>query len=428
MKKILVFLIIIILCGCNNKADNNKNINTIIEEKSNILIGINYPITNIKNLDTQIESDIQQIYNNFKKEYEEFNNLNEKSELNIDYKLDIVNDRFINIQIYNFIDSSTLDNSINYIKTYLYDYKKNSFLSIKDIISKDNLSDLDKKVKIELWKNYGECLLLNKLNSKTSLNYSSYNLFTIDNDYLNIYFNPDEIASNNCGIISIKLPLNKLKLKIELEKQEEIVINQNINIPNKVIDPNKKVIALTFDDGPSKYTNEIIEILKENDANATFFVLGNKVEIYAETIKKSLSYGNEIGNHSYNHKWLAKLSQKEVTEQINKTQEIIKTYTGYTPKLIRPTYGNVNNNIRNASDLDIVLWTVDTMDWKYKNVNTIIKRATSKVKDGDIILMHDIHKRTMLALKKIIPILKEQGYEFVTVSELKEIQLLRNNS
>ena len=78
--------------------------------------------------------------------------------------------------------------------------------------------------------------------------------------------------------------------------------------------------------------------------------------------------------------------------------------------------------------MDIILWTVDTMDWKYKSVNTIVKRATNKVKDGDIILMHDIHKRTMLALKKIIPILKEQGYEFVTVSELKEIQLLRNNS
>lgn len=428
MKKLSIFLTIILLCGCTSKDDNNKNINTIIEEKSNILVGINYPITNIKNLDTQIESDIQQIYNDFKNEYEEFNNLNEKSELNIDYKLDIINDRFINIKIYTFIDSSTFAHPVNNIKTYLYDTEKKSFLNIKDIIPKDTLSDLDKIVKVELLKNYSECLLLDELNNKISLDYSSYNLFNIDNDYLYIYFNPTEITSNNCGIVTVKIPLDKIKIKLELEKQEEIVINQNVSIPNKVIDPSKKVIALTFDDGPSKYTDEIIEILKENDANATFFVLGNKVEIYAETIKKSLSYGNEIGNHSYNHKWLAKLSQDEVTEQITKTQEIIKTYTGYTPKLIRPTYGNVNNNIRNASDLDIVLWTVDTMDWKYKSVNTIVKRATSKVKDGDIILMHDIHKRTMLALKKIIPILKEQGYEFVTVSELKEIQLLRNNT
>ena len=267
MKKLLIFLIIILLCGCNNKHDNNKNINTIIEEKSNILVGINYPITNIKNLDTQIESDIQQIYNDFKKEYEEFNNLNEKSELNIDYKLNTVNDRFINIQIYTFIDSSTLAHPINNIKTYLYDCEKNIFLNIKDIVSNDTLSYLDKKVKIELLKNYSECVLLDELNNKISLNYSSYNLFSIDNDYLYIYFNPTEVTSNNCGIVNIKIPLNKLDIKIELEKQEEIVINQTVSIPNKVINPNKKVIALTFDDGPSKYTDEIIETLKENDAN-----------------------------------------------------------------------------------------------------------------------------------------------------------------
>ncbi len=193
-----------------------------------------------------------------------------------------------------------------------------------------------------------------------------------------------------------------------------------------VIDPKEKVIAITFDDGPSTYTNDIIEYLNKENARATFFILGNKVSIYKDTINKALKYGNEIGNHSYNHKWLTKLSIEEMLLQIEKkTQAIIEENTGYTPVSFRPTYGSINNTMRKNVNLNIVLWTVDTMDWKYKSVDKIVSRATSKVKDGDIILMHDTHERTYNALLKIVPELKHQGFTFVTISELKEIELLR---
>ena len=134
--------------------------------------------------------------------------------------------------------------------------------------------------------------------------------------------------------------------------------------------------------------------------------------------------GNVIGNHSYNHKWLIKLSEKELTEQIDNTNKEIQKYTGYMPTLLRPTYGSVNKLIKNLN-MDIVLWTVDTMDWKYKSVNKIVSKATSNLKDGDIILMHDIYKRSANALDKIITEIKKQGFEIVTVLELKEIQKLR---
>lgn len=192
----------------------------------------------------------------------------------------------------------------------------------------------------------------------------------------------------------------------------------------KTIDPNKPVVALTFDDGPSKYTKKIIEFLKENDACATFFILGNKVPIYEETLTNMLKNGNEIGNHSYSHKWLTRLNKTELNNQIKQVQKIMKERFNYTPKYLRPTYGGVNERLRNSTDLEIVLWNVDTMDWKIKNSKKIALRAISKVKSGDIILMHDTYERTFKAVTKIVPELQKQGYQFVTISELKEYQLL----
>ena len=136
--------------------------------------------------------------------------------------------------------------------------------------------------------------------------------------------------------------------------------------------------------------------------------------------------GNEIGNHSYNHRWLTKLSAKEQIEQISKTQYIIKKYTGYTPIYLRPTYGSVNQKLRNNTDLEIILWNVDTRDWKYKNVNTIVNNALKDVKDGSIILMHDTYKRTSEAVEILVPKLIEKGYQIVTISELKEAKKIKN--
>ena len=158
---------------------------------------------------------------------------------------------------------------------------------------------------------------------------------------------------------------------------------------------------------------------------ATFFVLGNKVEDYQEVLKKSVSYHNELGNHSYNHKWLSRLPINSLKEQIEKTQQILQETLSYQPKYLRPTYGSVNDRIRKNTDLKIILWTVDTKDWKIKNVDRIIEKATTNIEDGDIILMHDIFERSSQALEKIIPILKEQGFQFVTISELEEVKKIR---
>lgn len=188
---------------------------------------------------------------------------------------------------------------------------------------------------------------------------------------------------------------------------------------NRIIDVNKKVVAITFDDGPSVYTNKLLDVLDFYDVNATFFVVGNKVKRYEDVLKRMVKRNDEIGNHSYSHKWLTRLKLGEMEKQINMTQDVIFDVTGYRPKLLRPTYGAVNRVLRKNTDLSIVLWNVDSMDWKTKNSTKIAYNVLNKVQNGDIILFHDTYERTLNALKIIIPKLLIDGYQFVTVSELK---------
>ena len=387
MKRILMTIFLFLCIGCTNK----ELITTIIEENDNNLICINYPNTDYKKLNDIIKLDIDNIYNDFKNKY------NNKDELNIYYKINEF-DGYINILLDININSS------NYIKTYFFDINNNNFLNINDIVDNNSIYQIKNN------------LIKENINIHYLDNYINKLPFFIDND-LNIYIN-----SNNK---TIRKNYSNIDYKIDLNIKNNYAKVNSYKINNKVLDINKKYVALTFDDGPSIYTKEIIDTLKKHEVNATFFILGNKVKPYQELLNESLNNGNILGNHSYNHKWLIKLNEDELNNQIIKTNEEIKLYTGFTPTLLRPTYGSVNNKVKHLN-MDIVLWTIDTMDWKYRNVSTIVSRATKKLKDCDIILMHDIYKTSALAVDKIITEIKKQGFELVTIPELKEIEKLKN--
>lgn len=417
MKKYLLILLIL-LCGCSKK----ENIVSVFENEKNILISINYPETNINKLDRQIEDYINEIYENFKEEYGNIYSLERASELNVDYKYEIIDERYINIILYNFIDSPKLAHPINEIKTFVYDNKTNKILNLKDVI---NINDIIPILKTKILNKYKDCVLLDLLETTIIPEYNNFPFFTFDNEKITFYFNPYTITSGSCNVISIDIPLNKIKLKINLKDYIKPTYNFVNDINTKEIDPNKKVVAITFDDGPSKYTKEINDLLKQYNSNATFFVLGNKVKIYSNTINESIKQGNEIGNHSYNHKWLSNLTIEELEYQINETNNLIKEISGYETTLLRPTYGSINKKIRQNTDMNIVMWTVDSNDWKIKNSQTIANKVLNKVKDEDIILFHDTYERTYKALQIIIPKLIEEGYQLVTISELEEVKLIR---
>lgn len=406
--KISIIIILIVISILPFKFKENKqdnNIETNIEESRQYVISATYPKTNIKKLDNEVENFVLSQIKLFKNKSKGIKYLIDRDELNIDYDYYTVNDRYINITIKLYIYHSLESIEEYYVQTYYFDKISNRFYNVLDIFSNEN--DLLVKVNNMLISN-----------NKSMINNLGELTYSFDNDYLIIY-----LIENN--ITTYKIPLNSIKLNIEIinndkEKDIEPVIKND-----KIIDPKLPVVALTFDDGPSRYTKDIIDTLKSNNVNATFFVLGNKIEIYKDIIRESIKNGNEIGNHSYNHKWLSKLSTNELLDQINKTQDILKETVNYTPTCFRPTYGSVNNKIRKSINLSITLWTIDTKDWKINSVDRIVERAIKDIEDGDIILMHDIFQRSSEALKKIIPRLKEQGYQFVTISELEEVKLLR---
>jgi len=265
-----------------------------------------------------------------------------------------------------------------------------------------------------------------KENQELFIDYDYY----IDNSKVSLTFYNYEVK-NNITTQEIK----KININIETE---EINLNTSKNTKekyydiysNKVLDKNTPLIALTFDDGPNHNTNKIIDILNKYNVKATFFILGTNIKGNEEIIKKLKTNNMEIGNHGYSHKLLTRLKQEKIASEFTKTNQLIYDITGYYPTLTRPSYGSTSKKIRNSITTPIITWNIDPLDWKYHNSKRIANNILKKVKDGDIILMHDIYSATANALDIVIPTLLEKGYKLVTVSEMfyyKDQTLIEQN-
>ena len=180
-----------------------------------------------------------------------------------------------------------------------------------------------------------------------------------------------------------------------------------------------KYIALTFDDGPSrKYTPILLDGLKERGVHATFFLMGKNIEGEEDIVKRMSEEGHLIGNHSYEHIQLTKAGAKAVCEAVEHTQEQIEAITGKRPEYIPPPNGDWNEELEEEIGMTPVLWSLDSLDWKLKDTGKIIRQVLKDVKDGDIILLHDIFPSSVEAALELIDILQKEGYVFVTADEL----------
>lgn len=192
----------------------------------------------------------------------------------------------------------------------------------------------------------------------------------------------------------------------------------------------KKLLVLTFDDGPSKYTTELLDFLESTNTPATFFLLGEQAEKYPDIVLQE-SLNNLVCIHSYTHKFFTKIPKEEVLEQVNKTSNIIQDITSITPKYIRVPYGILDDNVKETLkevNLENVLWTVDSLDWKFKNKEQVVEYIKQNTTGNDIILMHDILQSSIDAAKEIITYYNEQGYEFVTIDEFLKIKEIVKNT
>lgn len=246
-----------------------------------------------------------------------------------------------------------------------------------------------------------------------------------------VFLNPIKISeqsvthNQNLGIDTTSRE-DKITNEENNSKKNEI-LDENNDIDDKEKDNIKekkplKYVALTFDDGPSSFTEEIIDLLQKYNYNATFFVLGNKLNLnYKDILKKSIKNGNEIGVHGYSHRSFTKMRQATMEEEITKTKKYIKNLTGYESTLVRPPYGNITKTIKNYNLGPYILWNNDTLDWKLRDANKISSRLINSIEDKSIILMHDTYLTTFKALEIILPYLKENNYVVTTVSKIYEL-------
>ena len=184
-----------------------------------------------------------------------------------------------------------------------------------------------------------------------------------------------------------------------------------------------KLIAFTFDDGPGIYTEKLLEGLKERNAHATFMLLGSCANQRPDVVQRMIQEGHQIGNHSWSHPVLSGLSQEEIHSELSSTRELIESL-GYTGTcVVRPPYGDYNDTVLQEADAPIVLWNVDTEDWKHKgDADTVYNNIMRDAQDGAVILMHDIYESSVDAALRAMDTLKEQGYQFVTVEEMLSIR------
>ncbi|MEG2700193.1 MAG: polysaccharide deacetylase family protein, partial [Hungatella sp.] len=185
------------------------------------------------------------------------------------------------------------------------------------------------------------------------------------------------------------------------------------------VDPTRPMVALTFDDGPSsEVTNRILNSLEAHGARATFFMVGNRVPGTADTVRRMVALGSEVGNHTYDHKYLTHMGDVAIRSNVGQANTTIANICGVTPGLMRPTGGNYNSaslSTLGSMGMPAIMWSIDTLDWKHRNAQKTINTVLTQVQDGDIILMHDIYGTTADAAEVIIPELVARGYQLVTV-------------
>ncbi len=356
----------------SEKVDLKNNITDYKEEKytNNRNVSISYPKFNIENIDKKIKN-ITTLYKN-------------KSNVKITY------DVYINGEILNVFFEINDNDKFNY-NNIVIDIKENKI--IENFIDLNIYKDIIlERVKYKYKTNIYESIVRDNFSNMS---------YKITDEGIYFYFN-DSLFENL---------IYKVYVFLANENTKE-VFEENYD----------KVIAFTFDDGPSNYTMEIVNALVLNNSKATFFELGNRMKYNQEIVKNVLNNKMEIGSHTYAHKNLNKLSESELDEEINSTNIIFNEITGENIKLLRPPYGNTNEFVRSRVNTPIITWSIDTNDWLYKDSEYVYNHIITNVQDGDIILMHDIYPETVEAVKKVLPYLVQIGYKVTTVSELAEIK------
>lgn len=379
----LVLLVVVNLMNVNEiKNEEDAVSSSIVYNDDNNDINVIYPRFNNDDINNIITSYIYTYVKKFRL------NSGSNKVLNIRYDLYYFND-YVNV-VFN------IDNSLSNIKykNILLDFKNEKLAYISNLYEKD--------------------YLINEINSLINLKYSSdiydkiknsnvdNHTYIINDNKIDVYFNDIDFGT-----------LSYIPMVSIISDNNSETVSKDDNLDNS----DKKFIAFTFDDGPSKYTSELIDTLELNNSSATFFMLGNRMKYNTDIVKKVYNSNSEIGTHTYSHKRLTSLSNDEIYNEINSSEIIFNDITGDHLKYLRPPYGSYNDHIKGLG-YNIILWNIDPKDWLTRDSKKIYNSVLNNACDGCIVLMHDIYPETIEAVKMLIPTLNEMNYEVVSISNL----------
>lgn len=389
----------------------------------NTIISVFYPRLKQAKINEEIENFIQATITEFKAVNEHYQpkDKNHKAMLYIDYDAYNLENKLASI-IVSIQQTGIINSKIS--KTWVFDLNSDTLITMQDLFT----NHFEEKISV-LTRTFfkKQSSFLAKTNSlyfieKTKGKVENFQEYALTLQELILYFPANSLFAdiNEELIVTIPLVLMRDYLKIDFDS---LASNQDhLSVTERIIDPNLPMVALTYDDGPNKeVTPRILDILKEYDGAATFFVLGARVRNHKEIIKRIVDEGSEIGNHTFGHLDLTRLKRNELLDQYNATQDAIsEVLKSYDINLVRPTFGAYNDYVLKNSPYPLILWNIDTLDWSHKNPSRTYDEIISQVKDGDIVLMHDMYVETAQASEKVIVKLKEMGFQLVTISELFE--------
>lgn len=257
------------------------------------------------------------------------------------------------------------------------------------------------------------------IEAATVANWDNYRNFILSEDQIIFYFNT-LLETNAHSPLTMAIPLSTINpllnedFQVQMVEEVEEVEEEVVSKPDQ-----QKRVALTFDDGPHpNVTPQILALLKKYNAKATFFMLGSRVAYYPDIAVQVYESGNEVGNHTFNHPVLTKLSKEQILSEYTMTENAIKNAIGVPSTLFRPPYGATNELVKTSISGTQITWTIDTEDWKYRSAAKLLPSIKNAMHNNAIILMHDIHQSTADGLENVLQYLQAEGYEMVTVSEI----------
>ena len=300
------------------------------------------------------------------------------------------------------------------IESYIIDTSTGEELKLEDIIKSNKMDDFLKKEMELLNLKYPEFIVDGIKNSEGE------KVYLIKSNELTIYYYDYTYQYDFKDVVSLTINYNEVHEFLDFT---HLLDSEYTNEDGYHYSKDKKTVAITFDDGPSsKYNKQFLDVLAKNKAHGTFFMVGTMMQSCQKCVKDTYESGSEVASHTYNHINITRNSIEDVNASIKKTDDLFYQITGEHIKYVRPPYGSYNKTNLENVDYPLILWNLDTEDWRYKDVDHIVNYVMENVSDGSIILMHELYETSLEALEIILPKLYAEGYQVVSIGELAELK------